>query len=182
MGKSGKQLLLLVLVLVILVGVLFGVKQYNKVQSEKPEENSQITLADTPKEEILRLTYDYEGETYSFEKKEDTWYYTGDPSLTITQYMITNMLSKLSPLTAEQAIEEVTDVSQYGLGENSRTITWETADESYTIEVGDYNSMTAVEYIKFLSENTVYTVPSSTVTVFDKSLEDLVEETEEESD
>ncbi|MCR5754587.1 MAG: DUF4340 domain-containing protein [Acetatifactor sp.] len=178
MSKSMKQLLTSAIVLVALVVALFAVKQYQKAQSKKPQENTDITLVDINQDDIKRISYDYGGETYTFVKKDDTWCYEQDQSLNITQYMITSMAGKLAPLTATGAIENVTDVGQYGLDDTARKIVWETSDSTYEIEVGDYNTISAVNYIKFPSENTVYTVKSATVTAFEKSLDDVVEEEE----
>lgn len=182
MKKQSGQLLILLIVLVVLAAAFFGLKQYNKVQSEKPEESTAETIVDVAKEDVVKLTYDYEGETYSFEKADDTWYYAEDHSLALMQYLISNMLSQVAPLEAEQIIENVTDMAQYGLDEPSRTISYETENASYIFQVGNYNSVTSVYYICKPSENTVYAVSSGVVSIFNKTLDDLldtVESTEE---
>lgn len=181
MKKQSGQLLILLLVLAGLTAAFFGLKQYNKVQSEK-EEDDGITIFDTERDDIVKLTYDYEGETYCFEKEDDTWYDAEDHTLNIEQYLIKNMLSSVAPLKAEQIIENVTDMNQYGLAEPSRTIQYETEDAAYVFEVGDYNSVSSVHYIRKPGENTVYAVSSSTVTVFNKTKDDLINTTAEESE
>ncbi len=180
MKKQSKQFAILLLVLVGLAAVFLGLKQYNKGQSEIQEEEMGVTVVDVESDMVTKLTYDYAGETYAFEKVEDTWYYTDDKSLSITQYMITDMLSRIAPLQAEQVIENVTNMTQYGLAETARTIHYETEGASYILEVGDYNSVSDVYYIRKPSENIVYVVSSSKVSVFEKTLEDLVEEVVEE--
>lgn len=184
MKKQSKQLLILLGVLVVLAAAFFGLKQYNKVQSEKETEaaDADEIVVDEAEEDIIRLTYDYEGETYSFEKEEDTWYYTEDRSVSIAQSFIRNLVYAVAPLEAEQKIENVTDMSQYGLGDSERTIQFETAGTSYIFEIGNYNDVTDVYYISKLSENTVYAVQQGTITVFDKTLEDLIADTETESE
>lgn len=67
-------------------------------------------------DDITSFSYVYEGETYAFEKKDETWYYTDDHSLNLNQERIKAMILKVAPLKADQVIENVTDMSQYGHG------------------------------------------------------------------
>ena len=92
------------------------------------------------------------------------------------------MILKVAPLKADQVIENVTDMSQYGLADPERTIQYETADRSVIINVGNLNSMTSQYYIAFPSEMKVYVVATNVVTGFNYTLDDLVEETTEETE
>lgn len=94
------------------------------------------------------------------------------------------MILKVAPLKADQVIENMTDMSQYGLADPERTIQYETADRSVIINVGNLNSMTSQYYIAFPSEMKVYVVATNVVTGFNYTLEDLVEveETAEETE
>ena len=179
MKKQQKQLIILLVVLVALAAGFFGLKQYNQLQSEKPEEDEDITVVNLDRDSIVRFSYDNEGETYAFEKEGDTWYYTEDHSLTLNQNRITAMLAKVCPLTASQAIENVTDMTQYGLDQPAKTIQYETENESVILYVGDYNSVAKIHYLCKPSETTVYTVDGQSVNIFDNTLEDLIEEPDE---
>ena len=94
------------------------------------------------------------------------------------------MIQKVAPLKEDQVIENVTDMSQYGLVDPERTIQYETADRSVIINVGNLNSMTSQYYVAFPSEMKVYVVATNVVTGFNYTLEDLVEveETAEETE
>lgn len=175
MKKQLRQLLILLLVLVLLIAGFFGIKQYNKVQSEKPEEDTEITVIDVERDDIIKFSYDYEGTIYSFEKQEDTWYYAEDHSINLNQASINVLLNRLAPLTAKQELTGITDMTQYGLDEPSKRIQYETANASYIIELGDRNSVASVYYMRKPSETTVYTVVPQVFTVFEKDLEDLKE-------
>lgn len=182
MKKQQRQMLILLIVLVALLALFFGVKQYNKIQAQKPaEEEEMITVIDAAGEDIIKLIYDYDGETYTFEKKEDTWYAAEDASLNIKQTRLTNMVGALTPLEATQKIEDVSDFSQYGLEEPQRTITVETAEKSDILYVGDKNELTSSYYVCLPGETVVYTVSSSDISRFNYALADLIEEEEEES-
>lgn len=171
----------MLLALVVLAAAFLGIRQYNKNASSATSttEDTQETVLDVNSDDITSFSYVYEGETYAFEKKDETWYYTDDHSLNLNQERIKAMILKVAPLKADQVIENVTDMSQYGLADPERTIQYETADRSVIINVGNLNSMTSQYYIAFPSEMKVYAVTTNVVTGFNYTLEDLVEETTE---
>lgn len=171
----------MLLALVVLAAAFLGIRQYNKNASSvtSTTEDTQETVLDVNSDDITSFSYVYEGETYAFEKKDETWYYTDDHSLNLNQERIKAMILKVAPLKADQVIENVTDMSQYGLANPERTIQYETADRSVIINVGNLNSMTSQYYIAFPSEMKVYAVTTNVVTGFNYTLDDLVEETTE---
>lgn len=171
----------MLLALVVLAAAFLGIRQYNKNASSATSitEDTQETVLDVNSNDITSFRYVYEGETYAFEKEDDTWYYADDHSLNLNQDRIKAMILKVAPLKADQVIGNVTDMSQYGLADPDRTIQYETADRSVIINVGNLNSMTSQYYIAFPSEMKVYVVATNVVTGFNYTLEDLVEETTE---
>ena len=171
----------MLLALVVLAAAFLGIRQYNKNASSATSttEDTQETVLDVNSDDITSFRYVYEGETYAFEKGDDTWYYADDHSLNLNQDRIKAMILKVAPLKAEQVIENVTDMSQYGLADPERTIQYETADRSVIINIGNLNSMTSQYYVAFPSEMKVYVVTTNVVTGFNYTLEDLVEETTE---
>ena len=181
MKKKQRQMIGMLLALVVLAAAFLGIRQYNKNASSATSitEDTQETVLDVNSDDITSFRYVYEGETYAFEKKDETWYYTDDHSLNLNQERIKAMILKVAPLKADQVIENVTDMSQYGLANPERTIQYETADRSVIINVGNLNSMTSQYYIAFPSEMKVYAVTTNVVTGFNYTLDDLVEETTE---
>lgn len=171
----------MLLALVVLAAAFLGIRQYNKNASSAASttEGTQETVLDVNSDDITSFRYVYEGEIYAFEKEDETWYYTDDHSLNLNQDRIKAMILKVAPLKADQVIENVTDMSQYGLADPERTIQYETADRSVIINVGNLNSMTSQYYIAFPSEMKVYVVATNVVTGFNYTLDDLVEETTE---
>ena len=136
----------MLLALVVLAAAFLGIRQYNKNASSATSitEDTQETVLDVNSDDITSFRYVYEGETYAFEKEDETWYYADDHSLNLNQDRIKAMILKVAPLKADQVIENVTDMSQYGLADPERTIQYETADRSVIINVGNLNSMTAL--------------------------------------
>lgn len=182
MKKQPKQLIILLAILVILAAGFFGVRQYNKAQSNKAAQDAGTAVVAVDAEDIVKISYDYEGETYAMEKEEDTWYDVSDHSRNLIQYRIESIASSLASLSATQMIENVTDMSQYGLAEGYRTISFETATESYIFYLGDQNTITGDYYLCKPSEATVYTVDSIFVSRFNYSLDDMVEAEEESTE
>ena len=180
MKKQQRQIFILVGVLVVLLCAFLGLKQYNKVQADKPAaEEEKILVIDAAAEDVTQLAYDYEGEDCAFEKEDDTWYAAGDHSLNIKQTRIASMVNGIAPLEASQAIENVTDLAQYGLTEPQKTITVETAAKSYILYVGDKNDLTSSYYVCLPSTSTVYVVSATDINRFNYGLDELVgEETE----
>ena len=178
MKKKQRQMIGMLLALVVLAAAFLGIRQYNKntVSATSTTEDTQETVLDVNSEDITSFCYVYEGETYAFEKVDETWYYADDHSLNLNQDRIKAMILKVAPLKADQVIENVTDMSQYGLADPKRTIQYETADRSVIINIGNLNSMTSQYYIAFPSEMKVYVVTTNVVTGFNYTLEDLVEE------
>lgn len=176
--KNSVRFVILLLVFLVLLGMVFVLKKNNE-NSGDTVANTQITVLDVKKEDVIRITYEYEGEIYTFEKEEGIWYYAPDHSLEITQLFINSMAGILAPLRAEQSIEDVTDMAQFGLDGDVRTVQFETADAAYSIEIGAHNSLSNVDYIRLPSDNTVYVVSSITVAAFDRHLEDVAKITEE---
>ena len=133
--------------------------------------------------EADEIIHTREGEILA-QEVDETWYYADDHSLNLNQDRIKAMILKVAPLKADQVIENVTDMSQYGLADPERTIQYETADRSVIINIGNLNSMTSQYYIAFPSEMKVYVVATNVVTGFNYTLEDLVEveETAEETE
>ena len=175
--QKGQLIIMLAVLLVLGVGYL-ALRQYNKVQSEKEPEVEGDVLITLEKDDIIRFSFDYQGTDYTYEKEDGTWYYADDRSLTLTQTRLNTMAGRVAGLTADNTITGVTDFAQYGLDEPFKTITFETASESYTFNVGDYNDMASVYYICEPDSDTVYTVSSIMVTQFNFDVEDIAVEEE----
>ncbi len=171
MRKQAKQLGALLAVLAVLAAVFGGLKQYNRMQEGKQEEGKMILFQ--TEEEISKISYDYQGEYYTFVKKDDTWSYEGDASLKLSQASMGTMEHRLGNLEAVQAIEGVTNMAQYGLAEGYRVVQFETETQQYTFYVGDYNEVSDIYYLCKPSETTVYAVNSQIVNCFSRTPENL---------
>lgn len=178
MKKQKVQLLVMLVVLLVGIGAYFGVEKYiahvdNKVAEEELQSKIYITQFDP--ETIESLSFEYSGERYFFVKEEGVWVYEEDKSLEIEQDKIRDMAEAFANLTAENKLEGVTDLAQYGLTEPSRTLSFTTGGMEYVWYIGNMNNVTYVYYMYQASDiGTVYTVTSSFLSKFNHDLEDLV--------
>ncbi len=179
MKKQRRQTLLLLLLLTVCGGALFALRGYNGSREEKGEEAEGEVIIAVASEEIIRYGFDYEGVSYVLEKEEDTWYDAENHERNLYQYRTAALTEGVAPLVAVQVLENVSDLSQYGLKEPQRTIFYETATESYTLYVGDKNTVTSSYYVSLPSDGNVYVVESAAINRFNVTLEDLTDATEE---
>ena len=179
MKKQKKQFFILMICLAVLIMGYFALQKYNEKQASLPVEDVAEPIMQVLSEEITEFSYVYEGETYSFVMEEETWKNKEDTSLNIDQTLIGNMVSRIGQMTAETTIENVTDLSLYGLDAPERTISFVTTEVSSQIQIGNYNSMQDVYYLRIDENTTVYAVTSSQLKSFKYTLEDLIVEEEE---
>lgn len=182
MGKQKKHMLILLLLLLLLIGGYFGLQAYHDWSERKETEKKQqesIFVTDYESEEILSLSYDYEGRVYLFERNGEEWIYPQDPGINIDEDSLEDMAERIAKVAAEEKIENVTDLSQYGLDNPSRTVAFTAPDGEYVLYLGDYNSVISRYYMYTAGDNTVvYTVNANIYNAFSKDLESLVEEEE----
>ena len=171
----------MVAVLAVLAAGYVCLVRYNDRQQEKEADRVEgEILVDIAMDDILCFSYEYGGETHSFERgEENRWISVEDPSLNLMQSRLNTMAGKLTFIVAQDVITDVTDLSQYGLEQPSNVLHWETAQAAYTYQVGNYNSFGNVYYIREPDSHTVYAVTASLGTGFGYSLEELVEIEEE---
>lgn len=179
MNKQKKQLLLLLLVLIIAIAAFLFVSKMP--DEDETEEAVSYTVTDLEAENVSKLVFTNDTGTYTLTKQEDdTWIYEGDKTLDMDETAVENLISKVSALTYEDKIEQVEDVSGYGLDEPAITILVSDGINSYTLLVGDYNDVTYTYYICLENDvETVYTTTSYSISSFQNGIDSLVAEEEE---
>ena len=89
------------------------------------------------------------------------------------------MLSAVSNLTTEEALEEYDSLSDYGLDTPSNTITVTTADGTITLLAGNQNEITNSYYMMTGDSDTVYLISTDLNSTFSSAVDDLIAEEEE---
>lgn len=185
MKKQKKQLIVMLLVLALLAVGYVLLQRYN---ASKEKENATDTTEqlfdqfgnETDSSQVTELSYYVDGELCSFIKEGDVWKAKEDKELTIKQSPINTMVSSVVGTYIVSRLEDVTDLSQYGLEEPVNTITLKVAGTEHVIKVGDSNEMTSYLYLQMDDSSIVYVVSSGIPNSFNQGLNDLVEEEETE--
>lgn len=176
MKKKGKQMIIMLVVLALLVGAYFGLNAYNEKQNSKDVEEEKEYIVSLEKDSVIAFSYQYEGSEYSYKKEDGIWHYTADPTLTLTQDRLLTITEKLETMVSESTIYNVADMEQYGLVNPAGKFSFETATEKYEFYVGDYNVMITAYYVCKPGDNTVYTVNVPTITSMELDVMDIVVE------
>ena len=185
MKKQKKQLIALCILLLICIVAWVGLTKWNKSQEQKKqeeEEASKVTVTDVNTEDVNAFSYQYNNETLSFVKEDDTWYYEADKSISLDQDTMETLIATTAQLTAEQEIKDYEDLSEYGLETPSNTITLTTGDGTTTLLIGNRNDMLSQYYVKTDQSDSIYLAGSAVYTTYQKGIADLtVTESTEES-
>ena len=185
MKKQKKQLIALCILLLICIVAWVGLTKWNKSQEQKKqeeEEASKVMVTDVNTEDVNAFSYQYNNETLSFVKEDDTWYYEADKSISLDQDTMETLIATTAQLTAEQEIKDYEDLSEYGLETPSNTITLTTGDGTTTLLIGNKNDMLSQYYVKTNQSDSIYLAGSAVYTTYQKGIADLtVTEGTEES-
>ena len=174
MKKS--RILIPAVVLVLCIGVWMGLRSYNRSTEQKTEEQEEKaqTVLSVPAEDIQSFSFMSGGNTYEFVKKEDVWSYTGDKNFPVDEDQVEELLSSFEQVEAARVLQDVTDLSEYGLSEPSNVITLKDREGTvYTLSIGNLNSSTGDYYVSAEEEHTVYTIDSTIPLNFQIGLYDL---------
>lgn len=174
MKKQKIQMLILCLLLFVLVGVFFVLRNYNNRQSESDTEEVTYTVLTLEEADVKAFSFSGGSETVSLEKQEDEWIATEEPDMVLEQDSVTSLLNYVLDIQAQMQIEAVTDFAQYGFDDPLATVTLTLQDGTvYEIVFGHYNEITAQYYMKLENSDAVYILSDNLGYHFQISLEDL---------
>ena len=133
---------------------------FSRIKSEDTSDETESTESEKT---------DTESETNSDENSTDDeqWVCDNDTSLKINTSKVTSLLGNATSITASKKFDSDADTSDFGLDEPQNVVKLSTADETYTITIGEKNAMLGEYYIKvnddvYLSSNTIIgTIPDS---------------------
>lgn len=182
MEKQKKQLIGLLAVLIVAVIAFVVISKLPDGEESEDKESYAVTTLDT--DAVTKLVYTNESGTVSLTKNGSEWICEEDKSVDIDEDTVNNMVSKVASLTSENKLENVTDVSQYGLDDPTLKLLISDGSDSYTIFVGDYNETTYTYYLCLENDmSTVYTTQSGTISDFqNNTLTELTAEEETQTD
>ena len=186
MKNKTVKMVLAVVVLGVCCGAYAGVKTYVAHQEQKEsEEDSEgsTTVFTASTDNIKSLDFMVDDTETTFEKDDDSWVKKDETDFPVNQTTLDSAASAIASVDSDRVLEDVDDLSEYGLDSPSNTIKIVTKsdeedgdDITTTLYVGDENSSTSQYYVrKDDDEKTVYLIDSSCVEPFTKSLNDYAQ-------
>lgn len=197
--KSKRNLIVpLILIVVLLVIFLFLKKNENAdfMQEETGTTEESVPVVNINKEEVTDMEFiRSDGGSFTLHKQEDTWNYLEEAAIDtseattedtetirqVNQDMVSAYLDDICAFTAKQEITDVTDYSDYGISDESDTVTLQLANDLYVFRIGDYNSLAGGYYLTVNDGSSVYLIDSSTYYLLHKDSSYFEAVDEEES-
>ena len=176
--KKSTKLVSAVVVLAVLGGVYVGLNTYvtKEESTESSEEESKTEVYSAKTDDIKSLEFIIDKKDTVFEKKDDSWVKKDETAFPVNQTTLDSAASALEKVEADRVLENVDDLTEYGLDSPSNSVTVTTDDGTTKFNIGDENTSTNQYYIaKDDEDSTVYVVSSSTVTPFMNSLYDYAQ-------
>lgn len=148
----------------VLFGTYFALKVNNeKVQEKASEESQKETITEIETADITKLTFQIGEDEAVFEKEGEEWKYAADEAFPVNSAQIDSVLGCLAPLEAIRTLEDITDISEYGLDEPQNIVTvTDSGGIETVVTIGDMNGGTGNDYV-MLGEDSgvVYTTSTS---------------------
>lgn len=177
--KKSTKLVSAVVVLAVLGGVYVGLNTYvSKEEKTKSssEEESKTEVFSVKTDDIKSLEFIVDKKEVTFEKKDDSWVKKDETAFPVNQTTLDSAASAIKKVEADRVLEDVEDLTEYGLDSPSNTVTVDTADGTTKLNIGDENTSTNQYYIsKDDDDSTVYVVAADTVSPFMNSLYDYAQ-------
>ena len=179
--RKKKQLIFIFVCFTVILAAYLGSKYY---QNHLPvdDEEDEISVLDIDTSLVNEIGITNGEETINLQKDNDTWKCVDDKDFTIDSTKLQVFLDAAGSITSELKIENVTDMSQYGLAHPSLSISLQWDSNLYTIYIGDRNTVAGgVYYLKINDEDTVYTIENYKYNMLNKTKEDFAAEEETET-
>ena len=176
--KKSTKLVSAVVVLAVLGGVYMGLNTYvsKEEKTESSEEKSKTKVFSVKTDDIKSLEFIVDKKDVTFEKKDDSWVKKDETAFPVNQTTLDSAASAIETVEADRVLEDVEDLTEYGLDSPSNTVTVDTADGTTKLNIGDENTSTNQYYIsKDDDDSTVYVVAADTVSPFMDSLYDYAQ-------
>ena len=176
--KKSTKLVSAVVVLAVLGGVYVGLNTYvsKEEKTESSEEESKTEVFSMKTDDIKSLEFIVDKKEVTFEKKDDSWVKKDETAFPVNQTTLDSAASAIETVEADRVLEDVEDLTEYGLDSPSNTVTVDTADGTTKFNIGDENTSTNQYYIsKDDDDSTVYVVAADTVSPFMNSLYDYAQ-------
>ncbi len=200
MNRKSKRNLIVLLILIVVLLVIFLFLKKNEdadfMQEEAGTTEESVPVVNINKEEVTDMEFiRSDGGSFTLHRQEDTWNYLEEAAIDtsedsagdaetirqVNQDTVSAYLDDICAFTAKQEITDVTDDSDYGISDESDTVTLQLANDLYVFRIGDYNSLAGGYYLTVNDGSSVYLIDSSTYYLLHKDSSYFEAADEEES-
>ena len=181
--KKKKQLIFVCVCFVVILTAYLGFRYHmNHLPENAEDEEDIISVLDIDTSLVTEIGITGGEENINMQKDGDTWRCVEDDTFVIDKNKLQTFLDAAGKITSKLKIEDVTDMSQYGLDHPSLSISLQWDSNLYTIYIGDRNTVAGgVYYLKINDEDTVYTIENYKYNMLNKTKEDFAAEEETET-
>lgn len=172
--KRSNRIVGLLGILGVACAATYGVMKYE--EEKELIKNSDEIILELDSASVTALSWEYEKEYLAFHKDE-TWMYDEDDAFPVDEEKISELLELFESFGVSFVIENVEDLSQYGLDDPMCTITVQTEDETYKLQLGDYSTMDSERYVT-LGDGNVYLVKEDPFDTFELTISDMIKQDE----
>lgn len=169
-------MLALLIVLAVMLGGYYAVKQSNQTTSVS-ETSGTFDLTAKTADDLTGISWTTGDTTLAFTlNDEGEWITTDTPAWPVDQSAVQTLADKLLALQGTRKLEAVTSLADYGLDTPTMTVTatWKDASTT-TYSMGDATPFADGYYLKLSTQDDViYTIATSLSTTFNKTQKDLV--------
>lgn len=169
--KRANKLYALLGVLVVACLVTFGVTKAE--QHKEAIKNSGEVVLRLDSDTVTALSWKNETDSLSFHKTGEDWFYDDDEAFPVEEKQIDSLFGRFQEFAVAFVIDEVEDISLYGLDKPVCTIEIETPDKTHEILLGDYSKMDSQRYVS-IGDGKVYLVQDDPLEYFDATLRDMI--------
>lgn len=176
--KKKKQLIFVCVCFVVILTAYLGFRYHmNHLTENAEDEEDIISVLDIDTSLVTEIGITGGEENINMQKDGDTWRCVEDDTFVIDKNKLQTFLDAAGKITSKLKIEDVTDMSQYGLDHPSLSISLQWDSNLYTIYIGDQNTVAGgVYYLKINDEDTVYTIENYKYNMLNKTKEDFAAE------
>ncbi len=175
MKAKQRTLIALLAVVLLLAAALWAVNRQNETDAaaSSAAEDGTIQLCSFAADDLERISYTYDGETYTLLYSDGTWTLEQDPAYHLDESACSTMRTALCDLKAKRRLT-VQDGENYGLsGEEAIAVTVTANGETSSFLFGNENTITGDMYVQKSGDDAVYTVSGDKKSCFAMNKTDL---------
>ena len=178
--KQSKKLKRLIALLGILIIVCCATVYVIKYEEKKEQiKNSEDIILEISSETVTDLSWSNETTSVSFHKNENGWHYSEDEQFPVNEKKIGDLLELFEAFAVSFEIENVEDMSMYGLEDPVAIIQITTEDSiSYELRLGDFSTMDFKRYVS-IGDGKVYLVSDDPLDMYNIGLSDMIRHDED---